>query len=662
MLSQAPVIDYSYKKCYNILKYMTNEKYTITPGERLDYDFQIDDWEWHATEHRFDSLLELATETCLREPLAPIERVVPTNDQRIVSMGGLHALRIALELELKQELWPNYDPVDDKELAEGKFWVQLDTPLRLHDETRDPINFTIAKKVEQFGKALIDEAFDVLGPDANVQVEKMRGGDHAEQIEVIRWLANRITSMKDHVPPENGDAERDGPDENGAYLYHPIRLSPKAVGVYPDMKILPTCLAVSTIVSSFFEKAGMTYMHGGVAMTGFGGRMSDGMMLFDSVEKMTSIREGNDWPSPLIADKMLIGIDHLYSQMTEDNGYHAAVMVRLVDGQWVMVDPYAGIVDEAFGESNKDYERIYQTLDEFRETAPGLELSCQGGMLTIEGGLKDVVSKGLAIMKQPEAIGNMLKEVVMNHETGRDKIYNDYILPHFKSIAEQDKYPDAASVVNTLLNYSEGIIDQNNQISDLVREVAESVAEGASEHSDGLDNGVPDLLREAFDEALWKYVFWGEKREVVMERMSKDTRYLANRIVDMTYLPSMMCATIASRNLRENILGTIGHEKMEFGLPYSRIGYSVLSDFASYTDDELPPSFWFAHWASLVPVTETLPRGGTTQHQRDLQEFMANWTRMKYLTYIKAYPIISEFLTALSSEEEEQHGGSTSSE
>lgn len=607
---------------------MASEKDILTPDERLNYDGMIDDWEFYATEQRFNALLEVATETCLSKPLGPIDRVKPTNDQEIVSMGGLHGLRIALELELKQEFWPVYDDDDEKDLKPGKFLVQKDSPLHLTQETRDPINFTIAKKVEQFGKALIEESYTVLGEGADEQVEKMRTGNREQQLEAIQWVSDRINAMKDVVPKSEGSEDHDDADDSGVFMYHPIRLSPKAVGSYPNMNLLPTCLGASIIVSSFFEKASVPYMHGGVGMTAFNKRLESGFMLFHVVKDVASV-EKTEHSSPIVEAKMEELASGAYSQLVEDMGYHASVAVRLADGQWAMVDPYFKLVDDQIHEStSEDYSKIYDALNEFRETAPGLELTATNSMLNIEIGLLDTVERGYSVMQDPQSISKMMLALFSDDENGRDRMYNEIILPHFKSIATQEENPNVASVIQELLDLGEG-------------------DEGSA---------MPDLLREAYDQVVEKYVLWGEDTATVRNRLVNDAAYYRNRAVDLSYVTMLMCASIAARNLKDNVLGTTSHERMEFGLPYQRVGYSVLSDFASYTDDELPPTFWYAHWGSLVPITETLPRGASTQWQRSQQEFMGNWSNMRDLTYIKAYPIIAEFLQRQSSEEEDENG------
>ena len=119
-----------------------------------------------------------------------------------------------------------------------------------------------------------------------------------------------------------------------------------------------------------------------------------------------------------------------------------------------------------------------------------------------------------------------------------------------------------------------------------------------------------------------------------------------NRMVDLLYLPEIMAAAITSLNLEERHIGPALPEKLELGLPHTRVGFSVLSDFASHTDDPLPPTFWFAHWPSLVPITETMERGGKTEFQRGIMRFTAEWSTQKDLTYVKAYSIIKKFLSA----------------
>src|SRR5258708_6100145 len=92
---------------------------------------------------------------------------------------------------------------------------------------------------------------------------------------LIEWLHQRIVDIHNiDLPVENVDGQEDDDDEQAApsqtpVFYHPMRLSPKMLGKYPDMPMQPTCLSASILAASFFEKASTPYMHAGVQMSAY---------------------------------------------------------------------------------------------------------------------------------------------------------------------------------------------------------------------------------------------------------------------------------------------------------------------------------------------------------------------------------------------------------
>jgi hypothetical protein len=138
-------------------------------------------------------------------------------------------------------------------------------------------------------------------------------------------------------------------------------------------------------------------------------------------------------------------------------------------------------------------------------------------------------------------------------------------------------------------------------------------------------------LRVDYDDYMWgkvgeaivNYVFPDAKGGDIrpcLARLKRDQAYLARRCQDMNLVPYMALLSIQS-DLCNSIIQDgrqleIPHSIMEVGLPAYRIGASVLSDFAVFCGDDVPPSFWMAHWPSMLSLTEHLPEETTPiQHE-----------------------------------------------
>lgn len=364
-------------------------------------------------------------------------------------------------------------------------------------------------------------------------------------------------------------------------------------------------------------------MHAGMQQSSLQKRLNDSVKFFATSMDIFN-QKNSDIASPYLADKTLEFAHVAVSSMIHNRGYHAGTTVQLADGRWYVFDPYYDVMHPIPSESsNKRMDDTYKTLLEFHDDAPGLELSYDSRLLTAEKGLHKAVSDGTLLYKDPATTQKIAAMMAIDPEMAMDRIYSEIIDPHFRSAIESDD-PDIAIIFKSIY---------------------ESIDSYPSDDS-------KDYVRQAFEDIYQNYVLWQDKPGNVAKRMLEDKRYFADRMLDVVYLPIFMATLLASRNLEHGYVGIDLPGALELGLPHNRIGHAVLSDFAAYTDDPLPPSFWFAQWSSLVPITETIDRSESKTQQK-MGEFMARWAEQRDLTYVNAYSIIKKHI---SDREKEEYG------
>jgi hypothetical protein len=115
-----------------------------------------------------------------------------------------------------------------------------------------------------------------------------------------------------------------------------------------------------------------------------------------------------------------------------------------------------------------------------------------------------------------------------------------------------------------------------------------------------------------------KYVLWDEDPEKFFELCAADEKYLNDRVRDTHGLVYLLLAEYARHHIRSNKIDPNIHAAVEAGLAEQRIGLAVLSDFAQYYDDSLPPSFWISNWPSDVAVLENLHRIADSENTTQL--------------------------------------------
>lgn len=579
---------------------------------------------------RFNDLLEYASEVCLtRQPdYASVGKEASTIEQRIVIGLGVRGIRAAVELadghviirnnpdELEDE---EVTPVDQDPVESERFFIDLDSPMVYPETWSDPLEIEIINKTKLFGESLLAEAYQAIGNDVYKKIDELKVATTVEeQMAVLKWLDGRIRKMT------HGGLSDDDFDEATKHFYHPARLSPKLTGVYPDNALRPTCLSVSIIATSFFQKAGMTTLHAGVNESGSEKSIGAGIVLTGKIHDEYLDKFGVELGDP---SKLAIRtiLKRLIDSYKREDAQHAATLIKMADGRWAQFDPnYLAtfLIEEK--SSNEQLDKTYAMLDDMRDIAPGLEVTnlLPGDMPPAEI-LESIFERQIpqTITALRATVRNVLE--VSTDESVIQNIYKKGFYPFYK-VAIEDEYLE--------------LLQKAAREAKIVSNIT----------------GKPEpVLQAKFYDMFNKYVLWGDSIEEFNARIKSDPSYLHNRIEDIVALPFMTAISIAKMDA-EGGTPWYTHHKLDIGLPAIRIGYAVLSDFDAYDDEsDLPDSFWMSYWPGNVSVIEHLSKDSFSMWDKNLVQANAAYYDLHPFTSTKNYEIIKAFLQTHREEEKD---------
>jgi hypothetical protein len=450
-----------------------------------------------------------------------------------------------------------------------------------------------------------------------------------EHEEAQRLLASRVsepvTIELDDLTSELSEARK--------HHYHPARLSPKLLGVYPETKFDPTCLGKSLLMASFLHKTGEPYLHAGVVRTA--GEMARLTQALAAEEILYENLRGSVSVPDHVAGKLKSMIEANQQIIDDNNGFHAIVLARVADGFWAQYDPNYSMSTSIVSGAAKELDRIYAELSEKSATNPGVEVI-----------FRENESYGQRIIA--DEIWDLLESLPSLEETERilDEIAaGDQPIENFKRYITETMLNGITRAYMSMAGIDESLLETyvDYQIS------------GLGPKSIRLKI---DFLEAELDEVIRKYLFSdletdGEAR--CMGRVQQDAAYRQRRVeedrksVDDLRMAPVYLAVMIQSDVANQIIERKGHAKnmphavMEMGLPAYRIGACVLSDFGLYTGAELPFSFWASNWASYVTYGNHAPEM-TDEIQTNAYRKMILATDTDSLAYVTSRGIIGKFL------------------
>ncbi|MDB5160982.1 MAG: hypothetical protein JWO96_362 [Candidatus Saccharibacteria bacterium] len=538
------------------------------------------DVETTVTAEPFAELMKFAVNTCLRDPdgyyrkLENLREEAAQSEQaKIASRIGLWPLREAVEISLNTAFR------DESKLAD------ISAPETLFMKV-DP---EIQLKIEAFGQAILDEAFLCLGQEApNKVAEWLAAETTDEKKEILNWMLGVVYEIINIPMDENGHEIRDDSDDEDEEItedgqepddpilyYHPVRLSPKFIGEYPQTDVEPACLGVSILAASFYQKLGVPYLHAGVVRTA-PDEARTCSYLISEITKEYIADHGIELHARL--EDLLAGLaKDTQEVLRSERGFHAAVLGQLDDEQWVQIDPHYKRNARLYEETSAELTTIHDTLSDLGNVIRGTEILWQNR--------------------------------------------NTLALNYFWNFAEElaAKPPrDDAEIESYLLNAS-----PDTKVEDFVKEFLGDFLEGSEiESYTELRQVLTNLCDQTYET---DYKFWVEEyilgqtvRSRVfpdakysdlshsLARCKTDERYLKNRVEDLKLIPfyALLSLQLDTGNQVIRKAFNKAHSTFELGMPAYKIGASVLSHLAVWCGDELPPSFWLTYWPSQVSFAD----------------------------------------------------------
>jgi len=578
----------------------------------------------------FQELLELAEEVCLTHTPKYPEYTPPQGEAATISRVGTRALRAALELSNGLTLMNDTEELDITNVeSEEKRPILLDTTIRIADRFSTGVDFSILAKAEAFGAQLMKESFLVLGPDAYKKAEEFQNATTKdEQIKILEWLDIRLHTIASKTVNSTEIASEDGSEDNEVQeqpFYHPIRLSPKIIGRYPDIEITPTCLGVSVIAAGFFKQANAEMLHANVSRRGIDQDRAHTIHFIGTLREELGKKFGVSIP-----DKIQRSIDtiskQLISTLTEVQPHHAAVYVKLIDDSWAQFDSnFVSSVPIQTKTANDSLNTAYDAIKGISTSAPGIEVSSYLHDFLAPA---EIMQEIFELQNQSAVTNLMISALVEtlddDPEAFAQRIYDSCIEPFFSSESTDDRLGLMTEIFKTELIYDE------NQFDTL-------------------------QIQRAFHQMFEKYVLWGASPNEVVERMSRDKHYRINRVMDITALPFIMMTSAASYAAKSS--GWFRpHALVELGLPEQRIGLAVLSDFATHTESPLPASFWTSHWPGFASVIENINGASRSSFEDSLLYNNLVYGTVHPLTSRQNYGIINEFIDSRQPIKENEDG------
>lgn len=561
----------------------------------------------------FQELLEDAEDIFLRHPLTIPETAPLTDERAVIAALGTRGLKVALEFGagfMRDYIEDDVYTTEEEESA-AEYAINPLAPLRFPLFFNGPSTAETLTKVEAFGAQLIDESFKTLGQDAYEKADAFKAATTAkEQLAIMQWLDARLRTMASAPLRETTSAVKE---------YHPARLSPKLIGTYPDITLPPTCLSVSVIATGFFKRAGVEeILHADVVRTTTEDLAMYTRALIQNIPRLVEPL-GISLSNPLLESMENIRTQvSNYEQRLE--AHHSAVYIKLVDGTWAQFDSnyHSTIQIEPVDDDTLDLEHSWDLLSSMSAIAPNLE------MLTPldKSSHFDIPGMSYLILKEqsPETIERLSLAVQNELDVDSDESLGERIYQHIEAIF----FDDTDENPNALLASLNGVIKSYDVV-------------------DFNSNG-EQHLRNVFHHLFTKYVLWNEDPREVLKKIRTNEQYRANRIEDIKALPVLMLLLMSLDSFKEAPYTPSVHRTVEVGLPEQRIGMSVLSDLATYSDSPLPAAFWLNHWPGGVPVIEQLDRASDSSSDDSYLTNNLIHYEQHPLTSHRNYSIIKRFI------------------
>lgn len=358
------------------------------------------------------------------------------------------------------------------------------------------------------------------------------------------------------------------------------------------------------------QQAGADYMHVGVAMTASQANKSMQLDILDDIAAalpktgVTQSDRARRWLTQISQS-----IDETFA---EQNGAHAANVVRLMDGSWVMQDVNYGSIEYTNRQDNHAFDDWYEMAADLSAVAPSTEHM----VLSLEG------SHAAPYAKLVNKMAKELLPIEIVEDRLEAALASPYPLDGIKAYMLESLADDWSIEMQT--NHFMAVSGQSKA------------------------QYVDDVL----DDVLKKYVFAdvGDDNDFAkaITRCQTDAAYRARRVEDLLLAPLYLVLRldIDLMNYANNpkVEAMFPPALVEAGMPEYRIGAAVLSDFAVHCSSEMPTSFWATYWSSQLVLHDHLAAPGASAVQKRLSEDLVKSAESQALRYTINYSIMEKFL------------------
>ncbi len=530
-------------------------------------------------EERIKRLYEIAVEVCLKEePEVQSGSAELSPEAKLVRELGVRGVGTALELvhgwySPEDSYYMEEDCVVDEQLV-GSVYVGRDTPLRRPRMFGSAQSPEITARIEALGTGLLAESYKTLGTDVKEHVKILsEAATDEDQIVQIEWLHRRLAGMESKDELSAGSA----PDK---LFYHPARLSAKGIGIYPHLNTTPTCLMKSIIASSFFENAGLPHVHCGV----MGTDITEYNMTIARTAQWLRMSLGDILPQPTKDKLHELSVKNIMEPVSA--GMHSVAAVQLRSGAWFVVDPNYSSNYKLNPASSERVTAAYNDLTDLKVVAPGMELAVP---LTI--GTDNAYHHEREFF---EIMAMAVRSTSIDREAVKDILTSNACESIMARILQV--------VQDTMIFHTD---EREESLNKIMKALAtDELHHGGEAYS--------SVLYACMEELWNKYVLWEMDEQSVLDRCKNDPEFLGRRLDDIANLPALALIPALMFSADEAISVTQRadnnvdyHRSLEVGLPATRIGSTVLSDFAVYlAPGEIAPSTWNGNWGSRIAITE----------------------------------------------------------
>lgn len=545
-----------------------------------------------AARHQFDELLATAKKICLEDSEVPLEWEAVRADAAD-TLGSFATSAVMTREAMHVTELPEYG---------NEFWGRSAAVDFLRCDTllsQQRYDAEVADAIAAFGRQYLTEMYAVLGEDADEKVAQYRDSQQTEGDDTVlmTWLLERCKEIDDCGMRISSEVD----------IYTPIDLSPKLLGQYPDMQASPNCLSIDAMAIACLQRAGAEVYYSHLLQTRQEGQLA-------AVGLITSmlLQASSDMP-PRLYNQMRTIFSDVVEEVTSYRGFHAGLVACMPSGAAYVVDPRGGYASPV-------QDRQYDML---RDKVEALNIQ----------------SKDFVVNQPSMCLYRTPFDIVRGLSVDEEVLYK-FVAPS----DECEKLRELVQLPGGVACIAQWAVEQlessafGQLINTQLQEEMDRIA------------GEPQTMVKAVERAIEAWIFDGFDEAEVQDLIATDP-LIKQEMFDCidAIMPAALVAVLV-RMVRLDVGAGSGMLAQEMGNAEYGVGASVLHDVSVQLGKYMPPGFWAAHWASVVPHVELAAaynRGEIEMSDAQLattREALAWFSSIGPLPILSYSDIIKEFL------------------